>query len=115
MSGGNFVQTRVMFEVMSDLCFYFPRLHKLNNESEYTVSKKQFLEDYEDKALSDVQDIWNHADKKIQRQLLDNCLEKLVQQIHELEDIYRQIYKEIYTDKCRILNQTAEEIKNGGT
>jgi hypothetical protein len=60
-------------------------------------------------------DIWNHADKTIQRQLLDNCLEKLVQQIHELEDIYRQIYKEIYTDKCRILNQTTEEIKNGGT
>jgi hypothetical protein len=59
------------------------------------MSKEQFLEEYPDEALTDVQEIWDSADSATRQKLLMVCQERLTAKIQEMEKEYRQIDSEL--------------------
>ena len=94
MSCGSFTPTVTMFEVLSDRDCHFPRYERRRGDAEYGMSKAQFLDEHEDEALADVQDIWDRADPVTRQELLEVCQERLMRKIRQMEDEYRQTDKE---------------------
>ena len=100
MSGGNFVQTRTMFWVLSDRDAYFPRYESRSGQEEYGMSEAQFLDEHENEAFADVQEIWDRADEALRRDLLLACRDRLTQQIQELQEQYTDVERELHRALC---------------